>query len=709
MAKTRTSTPKKAPKSRKTAPDTAVAEKKGSAQRQKNPFALEIPKNSPFSADELRSILRTMMTSRRLDQKMLTLLKQGKSFFHIGGSGHEAAQIAAAKAFEPGKDWSYPYYRDLSFMLGMGMDAEGIMTNFLARAEDVNSGGRQMPQHYGMASARVVSQSSPTGTQYLQAVGTAKGARLQETDEVVYVSSGEGTTSQGDFHEAVNWASRAKLPVIFCVQDNKYAISVHLSQQTGGSVYDMVAGYVNLERIEVDGTNFFETYEAFRKAVARGRRGEGPTVIVTDVVRLLAHSSSDDQTKYRSKEELERDRQRDPIHRMKDALIDAGMLTEEEFEQMEKEILDEVNDATDVAEAKALPDPSTATDFLFSPKKDELQYESTTPAGNKIVIVDAINHALQEEMERDKNIIVYGQDVQDGKGGVFTATRGLSTKFGLSRCFNSPLAESSIVGTAVGLAVRGFKPVVEIQFGDYIWTAMMHIRNEVATMRYRSNNHFSAPVVIRVPVGGYIHGALYHSQSIDGYFSHIPGLYVAYPSTAADAKGLLKTACRMDDPVMFLEHKGMYRQGYAASLEPDEEWLLPFGKAAVRREGTDMTIVAWGALVQKSLETARKLDKEGISVEVIDLRTLVPLDMDTILRSIQKTSRVLVAHEDNLTGGFGGEVASRIAHEGFELLDAPVKRLGAVDCHIPYAWTLESEILPQDKDVLDAARELLAY
>ncbi|MBR9976684.1 MAG: tungsten formylmethanofuran dehydrogenase [Bacteroidetes bacterium] len=700
MAKSTSRPAKKASEAPKQAP---------SLPRSNNPYALTIPKSNPFSPDELRDILRLMMSARRLDQKMLTLLKQGKSFFHIGGSGHEAAQIAAAKALVPGKDWSYPYYRDLSYMMGMGLDAEGVMDNFLARADDVNSGGRQMPQHYGMKSARVVSQSSPTGTQFLHAVGTAKGAKLDNTDEVVYVSSGEGTTSQGDFHEALNWASRAKLPVIFCVQDNKYAISVHLSQQTGGSVYDMVAGYVNLDRIEVDGTNFFETFEAFRKATARARRGDGPTVVVTDVVRLLAHSSSDDQTKYRAKEELERDLQRDPINRMKDALIIAGMLTEEEFTTMEREVLDEVNHATDAADAKPLPDPSTALDFLFSPKKLDLRYEHNTPSGNKTVIVDAINHALHEEMERNDNMIVYGQDVQDGKGGVFTATKGLSTKFGLNRCFNSPLAESSIVGTAVGLAVRGFKPVVEIQFGDYIWTAMMHLRNEVSSMRYRSNNDFAAAMVLRIPVGGYIHGGLCHSQNIDGYFTHVPGLYVVYPSTAADAKGLLKTACRMDDPVMFLEHKGMYRQGYAASLEPDEDYLIPFGKASVRREGNDLTIVAWGALVQKALETARVLDKEGISIEVIDLRTLVPLDMDTVLKSIAKTSRVLVAHEDTLTGGFGGEVAARIAAEGFELLDAPVRRLGAKDCHIPYAWTLEPEILPQDKDVIQAARELVAY
>ncbi len=674
-----------------------------------NPFAMSIPKNSPFDESELRRILKLMMTSRRLDQKMLTLLKQGKSFFHIGGSGHEAAQIAAAMAFVPGKDWSYPYYRDLSYMLGMGMDTEGIMTNFLARADDVNSGGRQMPQHYGMKSARVVSQSSPTGTQYLHAVGTAKGAKLRGTDEVVYVSSGEGTTSQGDFHEALNWASRAKLPVIFCVQDNKYAISVHLSQQTGGSVYDMVSGYVNLDRMEVDGTDFFETHEAFRKAVSRARRGDGPTVIVTDVVRLLPHSSSDDQTKYRSKEELERDRQRDPIQRFKDAMIEAGMLSEEEFTQLEQQITNEVNLVTDIVEEKPLPDPSTAMRYLFSPTELHLKYEQDLQPGTKTVIVDAINHALHEEMERNENIIVYGQDVEDGKGGVFTATKGLSTRFGTARCFNSPLAESSIVGTAVGLAVQGFKPVVEIQFGDYIWTAMMHIRNEIATMRYRSNNHFSAPVVMRIPVGGYIHGALYHSQSIDGYFTHIPGLYVLYPSTAADAKALLKTACRMDDPVMFLEHKGMYRQGYAASLEPDPEFLLPFGKASVRREGRDITIVTWGSIVYKALEAARIFDKEGLSIEVIDLRTLVPLDMDTVLASVAKTSRVLVAHEDNLTGGFGGEVAALIAQHGFDLLDAPIMRLGAKDCHIPYSWSLEGEILPQDKDVIAAVRKLAEY
>ncbi len=673
------------------------------------PPPIEIPEDFPLDGPALVQILSRMMLARRLDQKMLTLLKQGKSFFHIGGSGHEAAQLAAAHAMRPGVDWSYPYYRDLSYMLGMGMTAEGIMRNFLARAGDVNSGGRQMPQHYGMKSARVVSQSSPTGTQYLHAVGTALGAKLQGLDEVVYVSSGEGTTSQGDFHEALNWASRAKLPVIFCVQDNKYAISVHLSQQTGGAVFDMVHGYVNLDRVEVDGTNFIESHLAFRRAIARAQRGEGPTVLVTDVVRLLPHSSSDDQSKYRSKEELELDKLRDPITRLRTALIEGGMLTEDEAELLRAQVDADVEAAVEKVEAEDLPAPETAKHFLFSPHPPALEYEKTVPSGNKVVLVDAINHALHEEMERNPNIIVYGQDVEDGKGGVFTATKGLSTRFGRDRCFNSPLAESSIMGTAVGLAARGLKPVVEIQFGDYIWTAMMHLRNEVATMRYRSNNQFSAPIVIRVPVGGYIHGALCHSQNIEGYFAHLPGIHIAYPSTAADAKGLLKAACRMDDPVLFLEHKGMYRQSYAASLEPDSEYLLPFGKAVIRREGSDITVVTWGALVQKSLEAARVLDKEGYSIEVIDIRTIHPLDMDTILTSVRKTNRVLIAHEDNLTGGFGAEIAARIAAEAFEVLDAPVRRIGAQDCPIPYAWSLESEILPQDRDVQNALRQLLAY
>lgn len=664
----------------------------------------------PFSVPEILRVFRLMLLARKLDEKMLILLKQGKSFFHIGCSGHEAVQLAATHCFVPGKDFSYPYYRELSFMLGMGMTSEQIMTNFLARASDVNSGSRQMPQHYGYEEKRIVSQSSPTGTQFLQAVGTAMGAKFRKTDEVVYVSSGEGTTSQGDFHEALNWASRDKLPVIFCIQDNKFAISVPISQQTATSVFDMVAGYAHLDRYQIDGTNFFESYRAFHSAVERARAGDGPSCIVAEVVRLLPHSSSDDHGKYRTKDDLENDRKRDPIRKLQEILLSNGVLTPDDVRNLSDEVHTEVNDVVSVSEKKEFAKPETATQFLFSPKRDSNVYEASEPLGQKVVLVDAINHALREEMERDEKILVFGQDVQDGKGGVFTATKGLSTKFGSERCFNSPLAESSIVGTAIGLALYGYKPVVEIQFGDYIWTAMMQIRNELITMRYRSNNAWSCPVVLRVPVGGYIHGALYHSQSIDGIFAHLPGVFLAYPSNAADAKGLLKTACRLDDPVIFMEHKGMYRQSYASSPEPDAQYLLPFGKAAVKKIGSDITVVTWGALVQKSLEAARTMEQEeDVSVEVIDIRTLMPLDIETIVQSVRKTGKVLIAHEDNLTGGFGAELAAQIVSRAFEYLDAPIHRVAAKDCHIPYSWTLEPEILPQEKDVLTSLRSLAAY
>ncbi len=662
-----------------------------------------------FTKKDLESIYRTMVTARNLDEKMLILLKQGKSFFHIGTSGHEAAQLAAAKVLRPGEDWAYPYYRDAAFCLGLGMTPKEQLLSFLARKDDPNSGGRQMPQHYGHKKLRIVTQSSPTGTQFLQAVGCAIGCRKDETKEVVYVSSGEGTTSQGDFHEALNWASRDKLPVIFHVEDNDYAISVHISEQTSGaSVYSMVAGYTNLARYDVDGTDFFETHMAFQEAVNRARKGKGPALIVSHVVRLLPHSSSDDQRKYRPKKELEADRSKDPIHRFEQLCIKNEQFTQKALDKIKVEIKTAVDNAADWADEQEHPDPETVNDFLFSPNQPEGKADYT-PIADKIVIVDAINHALKEELAQNPKMVIYGEDVADPKGGVFTATKGLSTEFGKERVFNSPLAESSIIGTATGLATRGYKPVVEIQFGDYIWTAMMQIRNEVATIRYRSNNAFSCPMVIRVPVGGYIHGALCHSQSIDATFFHIPGLAIVYPSNAADAKGLLKMACRMDDPVMFLEHKGLYRQGYAATPEPDEDYVLAFGRADVVASGDTLTVITWGAMVQKTKEAVNAAEIEPGQIEIIDLRTLVPMDMDTVKASVQKTGKVLVVHEDSLTGGIGAEIGARIADECFEYLDGPVKRVGAKDLPIPFNWYLESEVLPQTADIQNAITDLLEY
>jgi 2-oxoisovalerate dehydrogenase E1 component len=672
------------------------------------------PLSGPPDADELRRMHRLMLLTRRLDEKMMILLKQGKSFFHIGAAGHEAAQIAAARVLRPGRDWAYPYYRDLAFVLSLGMTPGEVMLCFLSRADDPNSGGRQMPAHYGHRRLRIVSQSSPTGTQFLQAVGTALVARREGSDEIVYVSAGEGTTSQGDFHEAVNWASREKLPVVFLIENNHWAISVPIEQQAaGGSVYDMCGGYPGLHRERVDGTDLFASLAVLAPAADRARRGEGPTLIDADLVRLLPHSSSDNQAKYRSAADLEADRTRDPIPKLEKELILRGLLDPEEVARVREEVRLEVDRAAEEADERPFPDPADATLHVYSsqpyrpPAGASSEPRGTT--GNQVFLIDAVNHALTEEMARNPRVVVYGEDIQDKKGGVFTATTGLSTRFGPDRAFNSPLAESSIIGTAIGMAVAGWKPVVEIQFGDYIWTAMMQIRNELALMRYRSNGNWTAPAVVRVTVGGYIHGALYHSQNIEATFSHFPGLYVGYPSCAADAKGLLKSAIRGEDPYLFLEHKGLYRQVYAASPEPDEDFLLPWGLARVVRDGEDLSVVTWGALVKKACDAADILARRGVSVEVVDLRTMVPLDMQTVLASVRKTGRVLVAHEDVLFAGFGAEVASRIADLAFSDLDAPVRRYAGADSPVPFNWFLEEQVLPQTAGLARALQELAEF
>ena len=674
---------------------------------QKKPKSIE-----GLNKTTLLNLYRNMVTTRFLDEKMLIMLKQGKSFFHIGAAGHEAIQTAAGYALQPGYDYAYPYYRDLAFILQYGVTPEEVLLNFLARETDPSSGGRQMPNHYGHKKLRIVSQSSPTGSQYLQAVGTAMAARKSGTDEVVYVSSGEGTTSQGDFHEAINWAAREKLPVLFVIQNNKYAISVPVREQMAGqSVYKFTAGYEGLNRYQVDGTDFFASYRVVQEAAEQARLGKGPALIEANTVRLFAHSSSDSQKKYRSPEELERDKKKDPIPKFESLLVKNGFAGKKELENLKAEIKEEVDRAAESAEAHPHPQKESLSLYLYAPAEETaaLEYEKTQPSGEKVVLVDAINHVLKEEMARNDRMYIFGEDVADKKGGVFTATSGISTQFGKERCFNSPLAESSIIGVAIGMAVHGLKPVVEIQFGDYIWTAMNQLRNELATMRWRAYNYWSAPVVVRVPVGGYIHGGLCHSQNIEGFFAHLPGIKIAYPSNAADAKGLLKTAIRGADPVLFLEHKGLYRQSYASAPEPDEDYLLPFGKAAVKRAGEDLTVITWGALVHKSLEAARTLKAEGISVEVIDIRTINPLDFDTIRTSLEKTGKALVVHEDTRFSGFGAEIAAQISEFVFEYLDGPVRRLAAADTPVPFSAVLEEEMLPQTSDIIAAIRDLARY
>lgn len=668
-----------------------------------------------FEKKQLIDVLTMMIRSRIIDNKAMRLLKQGKTFFHIAAEGHEAVQMAIGLHLDPKKDWLFPYYRDLGTMLMAGLTPEEVFLGTFAKATDPASGGRQLPVHWGMINAQVPSQSSPTGTQFLQAVGTALASRRKGIKNVSYVSSGEGTTSQGEFHEAVNWASREKLPVLFVIQNNRYAISVPVEHQTAGkdgSVAEMMGGFHTLYRKRIDGTDFFESYEELRKAIDYIKSGKGPALIEANVVRLQSHSSSDDQKKYRDHSELEEDKQKDPIEKFVARLKRENVLTDDDYQKIRKEINEEIDEAADRAFKAADPDPRDAVRYVFdeSGLKESLDYERSEPSGDKIVMVDAINHGLHEEMKRNKDMYIFGEDIADMKGGVFTATKGLSTTFGDERVFNSPLAEASILGVANGMALAGLKPVVEIQFGDYIWPAFMQMKNETAAMRYRSNNAWSTPVIVRVAVGGYIHGGLCHSQNIESIYAHVPGIYIAYPSNAADAKGLLKTACRINDPVLFCEHKGLYRQSFAITPEPDDNYLLPFGKAKIVKEGKDITVVSYGVSMWDSVLAAKKLEEEfGYSVEVIDIRTIIPLDEETIFRSVKKTNKAIVIHEDTFTGGFGAEIAARIADNCFQFLDGPVKRIAAKDSHIPYAPVLENEVLPSRQQIYSGIKELIEF
>jgi len=679
----------------------------------KNPTG-KIDSFGGLSKDELMNALRLMILSRTIDHKVMNLIKQGKAHFHIAGAGHEAIQVACGLAMKKRIDWAFPYYRDMCFSLTVGVKPEDVLLSFLAKEDDPFTGGRQMPCHWASKEFNIPTQSSPTGTQFLQAVGAALSLRKQGINGVVYVSSGEGTTSEGEFHEAVNWAAREKLPVVFVIQNNKWAISVPVENQTAGknaSVLEMMKGYENLLRLEVDGTDFLQSNAIAQSAFKYARNGSGPVLIEAHVVRLFSHSSSDDQKKYRPEESLHKDLQKDPMELFSNLLIKKEILTEQSLNEFRKEIQNHVNEAADWALKQPDPKAESATRFVLdeSGKRESLEYEKLTNEGKPIVMVDAINHALREEMKRNDKIYLFGEDVADGKGGVFSATKGLSTLFGNERVFNSPLAEASIVGTAVGMALTGLKPCVEIQFGDYIWPAFMQFRDEMVMYRYRSNNLFEAPVVTRVAVGGFIHGGLYHSQNIEGFFAHMPGLLIAYPSNAADAKGLLKTALRINDPVLFLEHKGLYRQSYATTKEPDADYLVPFGKAKIVNQGNDLTIVTYGVMVHESNFAIKKLEQEGYSIELIDIRTIAPLDFETIKNSVKKTGKVAVVHEDTLTAGFGAEISAQIAEHCFEYLDAPVKRVAALDAPIPFHPILENTVLPNRNRLYNELKSLLEY
>jgi 2-oxoisovalerate dehydrogenase E1 component len=704
------------------------------------------PPQTPFhglSPDDLVRAYRIALTSRRLDDKEIQLKRQNRIFFQISGAGHEAVQVAAALLMKPGVDWLFPYYRDRALCLGLGVTPlEMLLTAVGAKAGEA-SAGRQMPSHWGSRRLNIFTTSSPTASECLPGVGVAEAGRflarpesrgfLAATsgfarDEVSVVTIGEGSTSEGEFWEALNAATTRRLPVLFLVEDNKFAISTPVEVNTpGGSISKVVRGYPGLFLAETDGCDFLASYDALKWAFAYCRERKGPALVHAHVVRPYSHSLSDDDRLYRTGEERKRDSELDPLGRMEALLLAHGLIDPSGLDALKAEVEAELIAATDAALSSPQPEAGELFSHVFSPDVDPTAGVFDTEAspafsGNPTTMVDLINAALKDEMRRDGRVVVWGQDVADatreevlaeckGKGGVFKVTSGLQKAFGGERVFNSPLAEATIVGTALGWAARGLKPVVEIQFFDYIWPAMQQLRDEIATVRWRSGGAWKCPVVVRVAIGGYLTGGgPYHSQSGEVAFAHIPGLRVVYPSNALDANGLLRTAIRCDDPVLFLEHKHLYRQTHNKGANPGPDFMVPFGKAKTVRPGSDATVVTYGATVFRSVVAARKISEDsGKEVEVIDLRSLAPYDFGAIAESVKRTSRLLVVHEDWQTHGFGAEVAARAADELFERLDAPVRRVGARDVFCGYAPQLEDATLPQSADIEAALRDLLAY
>lgn len=697
--------------------------------------SVDSDKRTP-TREQVLAAYRSMLLGRRVDDKEIQLKQQNLIYFQINGAGHECIQVAAAQHLDPERDWFFTYYRDRALVLALGMSVYDMLLGAAGAAEGPDSNGRQMPNHWSMRGLHLVTPSSPTGTQCLQAVGFAEAGRLLKAaaageaagdGEVVWVSLGDGTTSQGEFWESLNTACNLGLPVLYVIEDNGYAISVTTDVQTpGGSISKLVSGWPNLTVMEVDGCDYLASHRVMGEAVGHLRSGQGPVLVHAHVVRPYSHSLSDDERLYKPAAVREEEARRDPLVRTAALLRERYGVSQEEMDAVETSVAAEVNEAAERAVTQPQPEPESWAANIYSPDVDPAAEEfSTEPRIEDEAaktMVDLLNACMRDEMARNERIVVFGEDVADasrddvleevkGKGGVFKVTHGLQRRFGAGRVFNSPLAEANIVGRAIGMALRGIKPVVEIQFFDYIWPAYMQLRNELANIRWRSGGQWSSPVVVRVPIGGYLKGGgPYHSQSGEVLFTHIPGLRVVMPSNALDANGLLRTAIRCDDPVMFLEHKHLYRQTHNKAPYPGPDFMIPFGKAARVREGKDMTVITYGATVVRSLQAAKRLAEEsGAQAEILDLRTLAPYDWEAIAASVKRTNRALVVHEDILSFGYGAEIAARIADELFAYLDAPVRRVAAKDTFVAYAPVLEEVILPQVDDIADAMRKLAAF
>lgn len=700
---------------------------------------LDLIKKNKLSKADLLWFLKNIYISRKTDDAEISMKKQNKAFFQISGAGHEGILSAAAKVLKPKHDYFIPYYRDRALCLGLGVTPYEMLCQANGNNGDTASHGRQMPAHWGNVKLNIVSKSSCTGTQFLQAVGIAeaglhlKKMKLKDSPvyndrEIVYTSCGDGTTSQGEFWEGLTTACVNKLPVLFMVEDNGYAISVPVSVQTpGGSISKALENFPGLKIFTCDGSCPIESYETMVAAEKYLRAGNGPALVHASVTRPYSHSLSDDHSFYRTKDDLADEARRDVFNSYPKFLTDTGLMTTDEVKAVLDEASKEVREAMTRAIETSWPAKSSYMDHLYSPDVDPTSSDFETKpefSGKEdIPLATAVNMTLKSEIKKNPLMMVFGEDVADftevekydnpelkGKGGVFKVTHGVQKAAKPGQVFNSPLAEANIIGRAIGMAMRGLKPVVEIQFFDYIWTAYMQLKNEMATTRYRSGGDYKCPMVVRVPIGGYLRGgAMYHSQSGESLFTHNPGIHVVYPSNALDAMGLLRTAIRSDDPVIFLEHKHLYYQGYNRSADPGEEYMIPFGKARTVKEGKDATIVTWGALVQKSVEAAKELEKEGYSVEILDARTIAPFDFEAVKKSLSKTHRLLICHEEHKTSGYAGEIAARVNEECFETLDAPILRVASKDVHVAYCPDLEEVILPQTSDVVEALRKLLTY